>query len=189
MKNPILSFKPFYFTALLLLLSSSIGCNAQSSNDREKNNSPTIGLHEAVISGNLVAVHQHIAAGTNLNEKDPFGGSTPLITSAVFGRSKIAQVLIDAGVDINAKNNEGSTALHSAAFFCRTQIVQALLDAGAEKTLKNSYGSTPLESVVVPFREVESIYHLLEQQLGSMGLILDMERIEKTRPEIAKMLQ
>lgn len=190
MKNTSFFVKSLYVSALLLLFSISNGCNAQSSNQSAKKAAaPKPGLHEAVISGNLEAVHQHIAAGTDLNEKDPFGGSTSLITASVFGETEIARALIEAGADVNAKNNEGSTALHSAAFFCRTQIVQALLDAGADKDVKNSFGSTPLESVVVPFEDVESIYKLMEQQLAGLGLKLDMDRIEKARSEIGQMLQ
>lgn len=78
---------------------------------------PKVDIHTAVVSGDLNTVKQHIAAGSNINEKDPFGGSSPLISAAVFGKTDIAKVLLDAGADIDFQNNDGSTALHSAAFF------------------------------------------------------------------------
>lgn len=149
---------------------------------------PKMGLNEAVVSGNLEAVRQHIKANSDLNEKEPYGGSSPLISAAVYGKTEIAKALIKGGADVNLTNKEGSTALHTAAFFCRTKIVQDLIDAGADKTIKNSYGSTALESVVAPFKDVKSIYEMMGQQLSSLGLKLDLERIEKTRPEIAKIL-
>jgi len=150
---------------------------------------PKISLNDAVVAGDLEAVKQHIAAKSDLNKKEPFGGSTPIIIAAVFNRPEIARALIDAGADLNITNNEGSTAVHSAAFFCTTDILRMLLDAGADKSIRNKYGTTALESAEVPFKDVKGIYDIMAAQLKGMGLQLDMERIEKTRPEIAEMLK
>lgn len=150
---------------------------------------PQIDIHTAVLTENLEALNQHIAAGTDLNEKDPFGGSSPLITAAVFGKPAMARVLIDAGADINFQNNEGSTALHTSAFFCRPEIVKMLLDKNADKTIKNTYGGTAYDGVAGPYQEVKSAYEMMEKILGPMGLKLDYAYIEKTRPEIAAMLK
>ena len=150
---------------------------------------PTVGLHEAVISGNLQAIKEHIDAGSNLDEKDQMGGSSPLITAAVFGKTEISLELIEAGADINFKNNEGSTPLHTAAFFCRTEIVEALLAKGANKAIMNNAGSTALKSVIGPFESVKPIYDYFGNAFGSIGLVLDYEQLKATRPVIAKMLQ
>lgn len=150
---------------------------------------PQIDIHTAVLTENLQALNQHIAAGTNINERDPFGGSSPLISAAVFGRTDMAKVLIDAGADINFQNNDGSTALHSSAFFCYPDIVKMLLDKGADKTIKNRFGVTAYESMAVPFADVKSSYDMMGKILGPMGLKLDYPHIEKTRPEIAAMLK
>ena len=150
---------------------------------------PKIALIDAVISGDIDAVNQHIKAKSDLNEKEPFGGSSPLILAAVLGKTEIAKALIDSGADLDLKNKEGSTALISAAFFCRTEIVQDLINAGADKTIRNVYGATALESVSASFNDIKSTYNLMGQQLVSLGLKLDLDRIEKTRPEIAKILQ
>lgn len=150
---------------------------------------PQIDIQTAVVTGNLEAVQQHIAAGTDLNEKDPFGGSSPLISAAVFGKTEIAKALIDAGADLDFQNNDGSTALISAAFFCRPEIVQMLVDKGADKTIRNKYGATAYESVSFPFADAKNSYDMMGTMLGPMGLKLDYVYIEKTRPEIAAMLQ
>jgi len=150
---------------------------------------PQVDIHTAVLTENLEALQQHIAAGSNLNEKDPFGGSSPLITAAVFGKTAMAKVLIEAGADLNFQNKDGSTALHTAAFFCRPEIVQMLLDKGADKTIKNNYAATAYESVAAPFGETKSAYDMMGTILGPMGLKLDYPYIEKTRPEIATMLK
>jgi len=182
---------------LLLLLTTACG---QSGNKEkaEVNNTtetksvvaaPEMDIQAAILSDNLEAVKQHISAGTDLNKKDPMTGATPLITAASFGKNKIAKLLIDAGADLTAKNNDGATALHTAAFFCRVEVVQSLIDAKADKTAKNNFGMTPRESVMGPFSEIKPIYEMLQQQLGPIGLQIDLTEIEKTRPVIAMMLQ
>jgi len=150
---------------------------------------PKVGLHMAVIDGNLEAVKQHIKVGTDLDIREPSGGSSPLITAAVFGKTESALLLIEAGADVNFRNKEGSTPLHTAAFFCHTEIIEALLDNGADASLKNQAGSTALESVIVPFDAVEDIYIYFEKTLGPLGLALDYERLKQTRPKIAEMLK
>jgi len=150
---------------------------------------PGAGLHEAAVTGNLAAVRRHIAAGSDLNAPDPTGGSTPLIIAATFGRTDVARALIDAGADVNRRNSEGSTALLSAALFCRTEIVEALLAAGADRTIANAGGSTPLQVVTAPFEAMKRVYDYLGTVLGPLGLVLDYERIQATRPRIAAMLR
>lgn len=150
---------------------------------------PEMDIHTAVLYGDLAVVKQHIEAGTNINEKEPMGGSTPLISAATFDKQEIAKALIDAGADLSIKNKDGSTALHSAAFFCRVEIVQMLLDADIDKSVRNNFGSTALESVSGPFAEIKPVYEMMQQQLSPLGMKLDMKELKETRPVIAMMLQ
>jgi uncharacterized protein len=150
---------------------------------------PKTDIHTAVMSDNMEALKQHIAAGSNLNEKDPLGGSSPLISASLFGKTEMAKMLIEAGADLNFINNDGSTALHTAAFFCRPEIVRMLLDKAADKTIKNKYKQTAYESVSGPFADVKDAYDGLGKMLEPMGLKLDNTYLEKTRPEIAAMLK
>lgn len=172
--------KQLILTSLALALVA--GC-------RQKPEPPAVPLHEAAMRGDVAIIRQHIAAGSNLDEREPTGGSTPLITAAVFGQTAAAQALIDGGADLDTTNNEGSTALHTAAFLCRADIVKALLAAGADKEIRNNAGSTALESVEAPFAAVKSIYQLIEGMLGPLGLKLDYARLEAERPEIAQILK
>jgi len=185
------------FSFIILLLTNACaqsGKNSISKSDMSITTEtlvakPEMNINAAVLSGNLEAVKQHIKAQTDINEKEAMSGSTPLITAASFGKNEIAKVLIDAGADLAIKNNDGSTALHTAAFFCRVEIVQMLIDAKADKTIRNNFGATPRESVMGPFAEIKPIYEMLQQQLGPIGLQIDLNEIEKTRSVIAMMLQ
>lgn len=168
--------------------SKSTGVNSATSAGVEVE-APDMPLQAAILSGNLQIVKQHIDAGSNINEKDALSGSTPLITASTFNKIEITQTLINAGADLEATNNDGATALHAAAFFCQVEIVQLLIDANADKTIKNNYGATARESVMGPFAEVKPIYEMMQLQLGPLGLHLDLNDLEKTRPVIATMLQ
>jgi hypothetical protein len=174
--------------ALLMLGVATTACT-QSKSDTKAAAAPSVDIHTAVVSGNKEALLQHIKAGTNINEKDPYGGSSPLISAAVFGKPEEAKILIDAGADINFQNNDGSTPLLTAAFFCRPEIVKMLLDKGADKNIKNKYGATAYMSVAGSFDQSKGAYDMMGKVLGPLGLKLDYAYIEKTRPEIATMLK
>lgn len=179
----------FSFTLMVILLAIACGESDNRTNTKSLVDKPKIDIQTAVLSDNLDIVKQHIEAGTDINKKEQMSGSTPLISAATFGKTAIAKALIDANADLSITNNEGATALHTAAFFCRIEIVQLLIDAKADKTAKNNFGATPRESVMGSFADMKPVYEMLQQQLSPLGLQLDLNEIEKTRPVIAMMLQ
>jgi ankyrin repeat protein len=196
MKTKIKTFKTIGAIVCLAMLLSSAACQNKTGANKEGKSSkaaeikpPQIDIHTAVVTGNLEAVQQHIAAGSNINAKDPMGGSTPLINATVFGKTDIAKALIDASATLNDQNNDGSTALHCAAFFCRPEIMKMLLDKGADKTIKNKYNATAYDNVAAPFKDMKPVYDMIGGALAPMGLKLDYAYIEKTRPEIASVLK
>ena len=150
---------------------------------------PEISLHDAALRGDVQAIRQHIRAGSDLDEREPGQGTSPLIVAAAFDQVEAAKALIQGGADLNLKNNDGATALMTAAFFGRTEIVKALLAAGADKNARNNAGATALQAVEVPFEQVKSIYDMLRTQLGPAGLTLDYDQIQAERPRIAALLR
>jgi uncharacterized protein len=78
-----------------------------------------------------------IDAGAPVNGR-PEDQETPLITAASYGDAEVAQVLIDAGADIEAVSAPDSggvpsgTALEHAAVFSMTDVVDVLVAAGAK---------------------------------------------------------
>ena len=81
---------------------------------------PDLSIHDAAEKGNLEAVKQHLAAGTDVNAKDE-DGWTPLHEAAIKGQKEIAELLIDKGADVNAKDKNGRTPLCKAARWVRAR--------------------------------------------------------------------
>lgn len=148
---------------------------------------PSVNIWQAAITGNTLALEQHIAAGTDVNAKEDFGGSTPLILSAIFGQLEAAQILIDAGADLNQCNKKGGTAIHLASFFCQPKVVELLLQSGADFRLTNKQKQTALAMVSLEMNaEMEAIYsHVYE----SLDLSLDFDHVSSTRIRIREILQ
>jgi CubicO group peptidase (beta-lactamase class C family) len=149
---------------------------------------PGVSLHLAALQGNVEAIRQHIAAGSDLNEKDMYG-STPLIVAATFGKTEVAKALIGAGADMEIGNNESSTPLHVAAFFCHTEVVETLLENGANRHARSIDGATAFDIAASPFDDLKAIYDQIGAALRPLGLELDYDQIKATRPKIAEMLR
>jgi cytohesin len=134
---------------------------------------PDISIHRAAEEGNLEAVKQHLAAGTDVDAKAA-GGSTPLHEATVQDQKEIVELLIDKGADVNAKNDYGETPLdwtdvddvdskeiadllrkhggksgaefsiHFAAGDDNIEAIKQHLAAGTDVNAKNISGQTPL---------------------------------------------
>ena len=113
--------------------------------------SPNELLHQAVIDGNIEAVKQHIAAGTDVNAKGS-GGITPLLAAAMEGQNHIAELLISKGADVNARDDKGMVPLHFAAYMDRKKIVELLIANGADVNARveavQLKGKTPLNLAI-----------------------------------------
>ena len=85
---------------------------------------PDISLIEAATEGDLDAVKQHIAAGTDLNQKapNPAGAkATALGIAAALGHTEVAIALIEGGANVDQRDKDGSTILFTWLPFCVTR--------------------------------------------------------------------
>jgi hypothetical protein len=99
---------------------------------------PDIPIREAVKTGNIEAVKQHLDAGADVNAKGKYG-RTPLHYAATRGLKKIIELLIARGADVNTKievgDYKGQTPLDGAIQWDRTETAALLRKHGA-KTAK-----------------------------------------------------
>lgn len=71
-------------------------------------------------------------------------GAAILLASAHNGEEAVVRMLLDSGVDIEAKDGSGWTALHCAAHRGQEPVVRLLLERGANKEERTDRGSTAL---------------------------------------------
>lgn len=69
-----------------------------------------------------------------------------VFTAALFGDLKTINQHINAGTDLNAKDDYGSTPLIIASTFGKTDVAKALIEAGADLNITNNDGGTALHS-------------------------------------------
>lgn len=86
------------------------------------------------------------------------GGSTPLMYAALYSDAEAVRMLLDAGADVNSRNDAGATALMWAVDDVET--VRLLIDAGADTNARSDDGRTPL-LVAAGRRRAHSVVELL----------------------------
>jgi len=105
----------------------------------------TVNLHLAVYLGDTTRVASLIQGGANVNvAEDSINGWTPLHYAARYNRKEIADLLITAGANINAKDEVKRTPLHIATEEDFTDMVELLLARGADVSAKGEVGNTAL---------------------------------------------
>ena len=148
-------------------------------------------IHVAARYGNIEAIKQHLAAGTDVNAKDKYGrtpldvannketvdllrkhGSNTGVELALFyaaekGDLAGVQTQLDAGADVNVKDAAGGTPLYSAAYDGHKEVVKLLIVNGADVNVKNKFDDTPLDWAVMLGKP--EIIDLLRKHGGKTG--------------------
>lgn len=90
-------------------------------------------IHEAAGIGDVEKVRQFLAADASLIDQEAMSGGMPLHWAAVNGKLEVVRALIEAGADVNARDNGGETPLHWAAANDQRRAAELLLEHGAEQ--------------------------------------------------------
>jgi len=150
-----------FVIALVIVLLTATTCskNQQSDSPTAATNSQEVGRKELLDKriqypkeeflertkkGDRNGVATLLAAGIDPNTRYK-ANTTALMEACVFERGDIVTVLLDAGADVNLKDDFGRTALIFAIQNgSQTSIVKALLDKGANPNATLNDGRTPL---------------------------------------------
>jgi ankyrin repeat protein len=95
-------------------------------------------------------------------------GSTPLHCAAWKGHVGVAELLLDAGAEVNARNqNEhyGDTPLHAAAHGNQRAVAELLIARGADVHARSCNGRTPLEETAI--HNATAVAKLLQERGAS----------------------
>ena len=108
-----------------------VGCATTQSPEPPTVKAPDILIADAAFDGNIKAVKQHLAAGTDVDAKVKYR-RTPLLRAAWGGHKEIVELLIAEGADVNAKRSDGSTPLDRAIRLGQTETVELLRKHGGK---------------------------------------------------------
>jgi ankyrin repeat protein len=101
-------------------------------------------LLKAIDRDDASSVQKLIDEGLNVSVMRD--GATPLMIAASRGRVAIVEAILQAGININERTDEGWTALHKAAVDQQeTAVVDLLLRSGIAVDAKNKYNKTALQ--------------------------------------------
>lgn len=102
-------------------------------------------IMEALWTGDYFALVEHLKEGRERIEwGHTWGGFLPLHYAAHFGWLAIAQLLMDAGAEVDRVDARGWTPLIVAIVYGQASSAELLLEAGADFNLGDAAGTTPL---------------------------------------------
>lgn len=120
-------------------------------------------LIQAIDNNNVEQAKACIKLGADVNGTvitDEQGYTRPMLMYAIVKENKaIAEMLIQAGADVNAKTDDGVTAIMSAASFGLKDIAEQLIKAGADVNAKADNGWSAL--MLAQGNETKDIAELL----------------------------
>ena len=154
-------------------------------------------FYRAVKAADLTVMRMLLDKGANAGLAIKNGG-TPLMLASGGGTARtqeeevvdkagradpveVVKMILDAGADINAVNDQENAAVHLAAQRGNDKVVQYLVSRGARLDLKNKQGKTPGEAA--PKRTAELIAKLMNGSTASVQSPAASVRAAQTLPD------
>ena len=102
-------------------------------------------LDDLIVSGDLEKIKKELEAHPQAFKPKRGGSAGPLHLAALRSQTVVVQLLVENGVDVNARDIHGNTPLHHAVLSeGNAEIVELLVAHGADMHTKNNQGYTPL---------------------------------------------
>lgn len=95
-------------------------------------------LLDAVVMRDIAKAHDAWERGADVNARDTEHNETPLILAAKHAYAPMIRQLLNAGADVEARDDEGRTALFFAPV--SSEVFQTLLEAGANIHTRDERG-------------------------------------------------
>jgi ankyrin repeat protein len=154
--------KPIILSLVVLSL-CSVGCGDRSVNRRGDGGQeagsgsadPDGALQDAIVDKVAKPLAEEMVKGLEKNapqfleEMRKQRNFTSLHQAAWDNKVAVAEGLLAAGADVNARDVDGCTPLHSAAFAFGAEVIPVLLKAGADINARNKNGDTPLHHAML----------------------------------------
>lgn len=106
-------------------------------------------LVAAVTNGHIEVVRVLLKVGADINEIDPFSGTTSLVFALVHNKPDIAQLLLDSGADVSVRDYDDGTALDVAIELKYNDIAEVIKakmkEAARPKVLEEQQSTEKLE--------------------------------------------
>jgi ankyrin repeat protein len=128
-------------------------------------------LHWAAFNGRVEVAQVLLDCFANTKlETDEGDTALHIVSRGVYDSEEqgvgTARLLLERGMDVNARRKDGWTTLHWAAFKGRVEVAQVLLDHGANTKLETDEGETALHVVS------RGVYDSQEQGVSTVLLLL-----------------
>ncbi|WP_234425341.1 ankyrin repeat domain-containing protein [Vibrio coralliilyticus] len=105
-------------------------------------------IHLAAYHGNEAQVIELLKKNPDPDDRDSYGG-TALHAAMFQDNTRIVELLIDAGFDVNAVGpRNGYTPLHDAVWGDNLPALKILVANGGDTSIKGHDGNTPLEKAI-----------------------------------------
>ena len=176
----------YLITAIAALVLVGCGESKESASSSElKPNAPVAGskapdisINDAALFGDIEAIKQHLAAGTDVENKDPFG-LTPL---SLAKNKEIIKLLINAGAEVNYAPENGITSLANAVLRKDKESAKLLISSGANVNSIDREGSTQLNTAIFCMEMLK-----VDEEIGLNANDIAASRVTLT--EIIKLLR
>jgi ankyrin repeat protein len=153
----------------------------------------TVDIFAAAALGRLDDLRQALGRPGAVNDFT-YDGWTPLHLAAFFGALDAAQLLIDAGADLQAvsRNALDNTPLHAATAGGHTEIALLLIERGADVTATDAGRHTPLH-IAAESGLTDVVQALLARGADPLAVDADDQTplsraAAKNRPEVVDLL-